>query len=43
MGARSAELLLQLVAGKKPRPKTVTMQTHLVLRGTTRTTTEVNL
>ena len=43
MGARSAELLLQLIAGKKPRPKTVTMQTHLVLRGTTRTTTEVNI
>jgi LacI family transcriptional regulator len=43
MGARSAELLLQLLAGKKLRPKTVTMQTRLVLRGTTRTTTEVNI
>lgn len=43
MGARSAELLLQLIAGKKPRPKIWTMQTSLVLRGTTRTTTEVNI
>ena len=36
MGSKSAELLLQLINGKKPRTKTVTMKPSLVLRGTTR-------
>jgi LacI family transcriptional regulator len=36
MGSKSAELLLQLIAGKKPRAKTVTMKPALILRGTTR-------
>lgn len=36
MGSRSAELLLQLISGKKPRSKTVTMKPTLVLRGTTK-------
>ena len=36
MGSRSAELLLQLINGKKPRTKTVTMKPTLVLRGTTK-------
>jgi LacI family transcriptional regulator len=36
MGSRSAELLLQLINGKKPRIKTVTLKPALVLRGTTR-------
>ena len=35
MGAKSAELLLQLVAGQKPRRKTVLMTPRLVLRATT--------
>jgi LacI family transcriptional regulator len=42
MGAQSAGLLLQLIAGKKPRPKTLTLTTKLVLRGTTRAITEAN-
>ncbi len=36
MGAASAELLLRLIAGEKPRRKTVEMKPVLVLRGTTR-------
>ena len=36
MGSKSAELLLQLINGKKPRTKTVTLKPALVLRGTTR-------
>ncbi len=36
MGARSVDLLLQLLAGKRPRSKTVTLKPALVLRGTTR-------
>lgn len=36
MGAMSAELLLRLIAGQKPRRKTVLMTPRLVLRGTTR-------
>lgn len=36
MGSRSAELLLQLISGKKPRSKTVIMKPTLVLRGTTK-------
>ena len=35
MGAASAELLLRLIAGETPRPKTVVMKPRLVLRGTT--------
>jgi DNA-binding LacI/PurR family transcriptional regulator len=35
MGAASAELLLRLIAGEKPRRKTVVMKPQLVLRGTT--------
>ncbi len=35
MGAAGAELLLQLIAGIKPRHKTVVMTPSLVLRGTT--------
>ena len=38
MGSKSAELLLQLINGKKPRTKTVTMKPSLVIRGTTRNT-----
>lgn len=40
MGARSAGLLLQLIMGKKPRPKTLTLMTNPVLRGTTRAATD---
>ena len=40
MGARSAELLLRMIEGKKPRPKTLVMKPGLVLRGTTRKLTE---
>ena len=36
MGAHSAELLLRLVAGEKPRTRTVTLKPRLVLRETTR-------
>jgi LacI family transcriptional regulator len=36
MGASSAELLLRLIAGQKPRQKTLVMSPKLVLRGTTR-------
>ena len=36
MGARSADLLLRLIGGKAPRPKTLIMMPKLVLRGTTR-------
>lgn len=36
MGSRSVGMLLQLMAGKKLRQKTVTLKTDLVLRGTTR-------
>ena len=36
MGAASAELLLRLIAGDRPRAKTVVMTPRLVLRGTTR-------
>jgi LacI family transcriptional regulator len=36
MGAASAELLLRLISGKKPRNKTVEMTPRLTLRGTTR-------
>ena len=36
MGAQSAELLLQLIAGTNPRPETQVMMPKLVLRGTTR-------
>jgi len=36
MGARSAELLLRLIDGKAPRPKTLVLMPKLVLRGTTR-------
>jgi LacI family transcriptional regulator len=36
MGSKSAELLLYLINGKKPRTKTVTLKPALVLRGTTR-------
>lgn len=36
MGANSAELLLRLIAGQKPRTKTLVMTPRLVLRGTTR-------
>jgi LacI family transcriptional regulator len=35
MGAASADLLLRLIAGEKPRRKTVVMKPRLVLRGTT--------
>ena len=37
MGAHSAELLLRLVAGEKPRTRTLTLKPRLVLRGTTGT------
>ncbi|BCY16693.1 LacI family transcriptional regulator [Leptolinea sp. HRD-7] len=37
MGSRSAAMLLQMITGKRPRPKTVTLATRLILRGTTRT------
>jgi LacI family transcriptional regulator len=37
MGARSVELLLRLIAGKRPRPKTLVLMPRLVLRETTRT------
>jgi LacI family transcriptional regulator len=40
MGARSADLLLRMIEGKKPRPKTLVMKPGLVLRGTTRKLTE---
>lgn len=40
MGARSAELLLRLIGGKAPRPKTLIMMPKLVLRGTTRQSKE---
>jgi LacI family transcriptional regulator len=36
MGARSAELLLRMIDGKKPRPRSLVMKPSLVLRGTTR-------
>ncbi len=36
MGSRSAGMLLQMMAGKKLRHKTITLKTSLVLRGTTR-------
>ncbi len=36
MGARSAEILLKLMAGKKSRIKPMTLMPSLVLRGTTR-------
>lgn len=36
MGASSAELLLRLIGGQKPRQKTLVMSPRLVLRGTTR-------
>ena len=36
MGARSAEMLLKLIDGKTPCPKTLVMMPRLVLRGTTR-------
>ena len=36
MGARSAELLLRMIDGKTPRPRTLVMTPGLVLRGTTR-------
>lgn len=36
MGASSAELLLRLIGGQKPRQKTLVMRPRLVLRGTTR-------
>lgn len=36
MGSRSAAMLLHMMTGKKLRPKTVTLETKLVLRGTTR-------
>ena len=36
MGARSAELLLQLIAGQQPSPSSLTMMPTLLLRGTTR-------
>jgi DNA-binding LacI/PurR family transcriptional regulator len=35
MGAASADLLLRLIAGEKPRRKTVVMKPQLLLRGTT--------
>lgn len=35
MGAQSAELLLRLVAGEKPRTKTVILKPRLVVRGST--------
>jgi len=41
MGARSAELLLKLISGKMPRPKTLVMMPTLVLRGTTRAPREL--
>lgn len=41
MGARSAEMLLKLIDGKIPRPKTRVMMPTLVLRGTTRTPLEL--
>ena len=41
MGARSAELLLKLINGKMPRPKTQVMMPTLVLRGTTRAPLEL--
>jgi LacI family transcriptional regulator len=43
MGARSAGILLQLMAGKKPRSKIQTMNTSLVLRGTTRVSSAAGL
>jgi len=36
MGKKSAELLLQLIGGKKPRKRVIVMEPALVLRGTTR-------
>jgi DNA-binding LacI/PurR family transcriptional regulator len=41
MGARSAEMLLKLIDGITPRPKTRVMMPTLVLRGTTRAPLEV--
>lgn len=35
MGSKSAEMLLKLLAGKKPRIKSVYLQPKLILRGTT--------
>ena len=35
MGVASADLLLRLIAGEKPRRKTVVMKPRLLLRGTT--------
>jgi LacI family transcriptional regulator len=36
MGRKSAELLLDLIDGRKPRRRTIIMEPELVLRGTTR-------
>jgi len=36
MGRRSAELLLRLIAGEKPRKRIIVMEPALVVRGTTR-------
>lgn len=41
MGSRSAEILLKLMAGKKIRSKTETMMTNLILRGTTRSQSQI--
>jgi LacI family transcriptional regulator len=40
MGYRSAELLVQLIAGKKPRCRTINFNPTLVPRGTTRPATD---
>lgn len=40
MGARSAELLLRLVAGERPRAKNLILKPRLVLRGTTQAPAE---
>jgi len=36
MGARSAGMLCQMMAGRRPRTKTITLETNLIFRGTTR-------
>jgi len=36
MGRKSAELLLRLIAGEKPRKRIIVMEPALVVRGTTR-------
>jgi DNA-binding LacI/PurR family transcriptional regulator len=36
MGKKSAELLLALIDGKKPRKRMIVMEPALVLRGSTR-------